>query len=191
MGLFTMEACTFCQREVGMRNRSRLASGEYICNDCRSRLNAFARMDSISRSDALKMAKSLADDEAWYDSEVSRLGNAERRELFSLGRKRVTYVGVAALGVFRLSHSRMDRYQHVPVLRYGRIPESESIRVAEFRDPEGKLTGCELIIPYRDGFIRDIRLGDSVESEDEARPFYELAERIMEDRSRNKKEEEL
>ena len=36
MGLFSKEACEFCATEVGMLKRSKLASKEFICNDCKT-----------------------------------------------------------------------------------------------------------------------------------------------------------
>ena len=73
MGLFSKEACTFCGKEVGMMHRSKLATKEYICSDCRRKTNAFARMDYTSREAAQRMMDTLADESARYQSELERL----------------------------------------------------------------------------------------------------------------------
>lgn len=101
MGLFSKEACTFCGKEVGMMHRSKLATKEYICNECRNKTNAFARMDYTSRDAAQQMMDTLPQDTAWLEQEIARLEaeNAEKkirfvvqdRSDFDLGGKRVHY----------------------------------------------------------------------------------------------------
>ena len=39
MGLFSKEACVFCNTEVGMLKRSKLKTKEYICNECKRKTN--------------------------------------------------------------------------------------------------------------------------------------------------------
>ena len=55
MGLFSKEACTFCNTEVGMLKRSKLATKEFICNECKTKTNYFARMDYTSKDAAQGM----------------------------------------------------------------------------------------------------------------------------------------
>ena len=42
MGLFSKETCTFCNTEVGALKPSKLATKEYICNDCKRKTNRYA-----------------------------------------------------------------------------------------------------------------------------------------------------
>ena len=83
MGLFSKEACTFCQTEVGMLKRSKLQTKEYICNDCKKKTNYFARMDHTSRAAAQRMMETMAQEaaafEASFDSAENRFQSAERQ----------------------------------------------------------------------------------------------------------------
>ena len=58
MGLFSKEACTFCGTEVGALKRSKLATKEFICNDCKRKTNYFARMDYTSKENAQRIMDS-------------------------------------------------------------------------------------------------------------------------------------
>ena len=49
MGLFSKETCAFCGTEVGALKRSKLATKEFICNDCKRKTNYFARMSYTSK----------------------------------------------------------------------------------------------------------------------------------------------
>ncbi len=48
MGLFSKEACAICGAEVGMMNRSKLASKEYVCGACRKKTHEFLRTDYVT-----------------------------------------------------------------------------------------------------------------------------------------------
>lgn len=211
MGLFSKETCTFCGKEVGMMHRSKLATKEYICSDCRRKTNAFARMDYTSREAAQRMMDTLAGDSAWYQSELARL-EAEKTSRFvvedstdfDLGGKRVNYRCVHPLGAFRLSYGDIERYEHNPVLFFSNIlpyrfesgnsvlsdsrrreimdASADYVTVKESKDPDGKITGCELVIPYQDDCIREIKLSANVDNEADCAPFHALAERINRDR---------
>jgi len=82
MGLFSKEACTFCATEVGMLKRSKLATKEFICNECKTKTNYFARMDYTSKGAAQGMMETLGqeemDFEASFDSAENRFQSAER-----------------------------------------------------------------------------------------------------------------
>ena len=214
MGLFSKEACTFCGKEVGMMHRSKLASKEYICSDCRNKTNPFARMDYTSREAAQRMMETLPQDAAWLEQELTRLEaeNAEKKIRFAvqdrydydLGSKHVIYTCVHALGVFRLTCSDHSHYAYDPVLYFDRIIpyqfddgnqffadarrmeimdlNASYVSVKESKDPDGKITGCELVIPYQDECIREIRISGSVNGADGCKDFYALADQINKDR---------
>jgi len=197
MGLFSREPCTFCGKEVGMMHRSRLATGEYICTECRYKTNPFARMDCTSRDAAQRMIDTLGQEEARLRRELDRRAAVERED-FDLGGRRIRYSAVTALGVFQLDNSEWSRYEHRPVLYFDRVrpyrleedarrPETadrdaDCVTVSVSRDPEGRLTSCAVVIPYRDDCIREIRLVADVESEERCSPFYALADRLNRDR---------
>ena len=82
MGLFSKEACTFCGTEVGALKRSKLATKEFICNECKHKTNYFARMSYTSKEAAQRMMDTLgqeaADFEASFDAAEGRFARAER-----------------------------------------------------------------------------------------------------------------
>lgn len=209
MGLFSKEACTFCGTEVGMLKRSKLATKEFICNECKHKTNYFARMSYTSRDNAQRMMDTLgqeaADFEASFDDAEGRFARAERSfNTWDLGSKRVHYRCNTALGAFQLNMSDMSRYEHTPVfwfdtmLPYEFRAEGESefftrrsevmnehadyVQVNESKGEDGKVNKCELIIPYDDACIREIRIESSVSGAEGARAFHDLAERINSDR---------
>ena len=211
MGLFSKEACTFCGKEVGMMHRSKLATKEYICSDCRNKTNPFARMDYTSRAAAQEQMELLPADNEWYNREVARL-EAEKTTRFvvvdntdfKLGSKLIQYSFVRDLGVFRIYCSDFDHYAYIPVLYMNRlIPyqfqpdvkqladirqadilrrEADYVTVSVSKDSDGKPRSCELVIPYQDDCIREIKFSSDVSSEAECRPFYDMAKRINDDR---------
>ena len=82
MGVFSKEICAFCGTEVGALKRSKLATKEFICNDCKRKTNYFARMSYTSRDAAQRMMDTLgqeaADFEASFDAAEGRFARAER-----------------------------------------------------------------------------------------------------------------
>ena len=209
MGLFSKEACTFCGKEVGMLGRSKLATKEFICNDCKRKTNYFARMDYTSKEDAQwmmdNMAQEEADFEASYDGAESRFDSAERSfNTWDLGSLRVHYRRNTRTGGFQIKLNDMSRYASIPVLYFDTmIPyefASENSNLAEIRrmdiidtsanyvtvdedkDSEGKVTSCTVVIPYNDKCIREIRLKNDVRDANDVETFYDFAQRLNQDR---------
>ena len=208
MGLFSKETCVFCGTEVGALKRSKLATKEFICNDCKRKTNYFARMDYTSKENAQRMMDTLgqaeADFEASFDAAEGRFARAERSfNTWDLGSKRVHYRCNTTIGAFQLNMSEMSRYEHIPVFwfdhmmpyEFGADDEmfdtmrrskvmnagAEYVQV-ETSESDGKITGCTLIIPYDDACIREVRIQSDVDGEDGANAFRDLAERINSDR---------
>ena len=125
---------------------------------------------------------------------------------YDLGSKRVNYKCVHALGVFQLYYSSLSHYQYSPVLYFDRIlpyqfesdmdstffadsrraeimdKDAEFVKVNVSKDAEGKITSCEVVIPYQDNCIHEIKISENVDSEEQCRPFYDLAAQINKDR---------
>ena len=209
MGLFSKEACTFCGTEVGMLKRSKLATKEFICNDCKRKTNYFARMDYTSKEDAQYMMDNLgreaAELEASFDAAEGRFARAERSfNTWNLGSRRVHYRCNTTIGAFQLNVNEMGSYEHIPVFWFSsmipyefrsddsvdadmrRIKATnasvEYVEVEEIKGEDGKVTRCRLTIPYDDRCIRQIRFEEDVTNEDQRRDFHKLAEQINSDR---------
>ena len=209
MGLFSKEACTFCNTEVGMLKRSKLATKEYICNECKRKTNYFARMDYTSKDAAYGMMEVLgqeeADFEASFDNAENRFQSAERSfKTWDLGSLRVHYRCNTRWGAFQINLDDMSRYEHIPVFYFdSMIPyqfasENEVladirrnevtnmnvnyVTVEESKDAEDKVTSCTVVIPYNDDCIREIRLKGDVRDKEEVEVFYDFAQRINQDR---------
>jgi len=209
MGLFSKEACVFCDTEVGMLKRSKLQTKEYICNECKKKTNPFARMDYTSKDNAQIMmdnlAQEAADFEASFDSAENRFQSAERSfKTWDLGSHRVQYRCNTRLGAFQIISEKHSGYEHIPVFYFDMmIPyqfssenknledirknevmdtDAEYVTVKEEKDMEGKLTSCTVIIPYNDICIREIKLEGSINDESDKDTFYGLAEKINKDR---------
>ncbi len=209
MGLFSKEACTFCNTEVGMLKRSKLATKEFICNECKRKTNYFARMDYTSKDAAQGMMDGLAqeeaDFEASFDNAENRFQSAERSfNTWDLGSLRVHYRRNTRLGAFQINLDAMSRYEHIPVFYFDTmIPykfESENqvladsrrnevtnmnvnyVTVEESKDAEDKVTSCTVVIPYNNDCIREIKLQGDVRNKEEVEAFYDFAQRINQDR---------
>ena len=210
MGLFSKEACAFCGTEVGMLKRTKLATKEYICNDCKLKTNYFARMSYTTKEQAANMMDTLgqieADFEASFDAAQGMLERAERSyNTWNLGRERVRYRCNTRLGGFQLIAENMSRYEHVPVFWFDTmIPyefrteddsftelrrakalkeDAEYVQVKETRGEDGKVNRCVLTIPYDDSCIREVRFESEVSREEEIQAFHDLAKRINSDRN--------
>jgi|GEM_PF-970313 len=210
MGLFSKEACTFCGKEVGAMHRSKLATKEYICSDCRKKLNAFARMDYTSRDAALRMMETLPAQAAAYEEGVEKLQQNSRFDQgrnwheFDLGGKRVNYRASVQLGAFQLLNSEAEHAETVPtfyfdhMIPYEFAPEgdtffdnrrgdimnvnAEYVTVEETKDMDDKVTGYSVVIPYNDECIREIRLKGDVSDKVQRKGFQVLADAINRDR---------
>ena len=209
MGLFSKEVCVFCNTEVGMLKRSKLATKEYICNECKRKTNYYARMDYTSKDAAYGMMEVLgqeeADFEASFDNAENRFQSAERSfKTWDLGSLRVHYRCNTRLGAFQINLDDMSRYEHIPVFYFdSMIPyqfasENEVladirrnevtnmnvnyVTVEESKDAEDKVTSCTVVIPYNDDCIREIRLKGDVRDKEEVEVFYDFAQRINQDR---------
>lgn len=206
MGLFSKEVCEFCGTEVGALKRSKLATKEFICNECKHKTNYFARMSYTSREAAQRMMDTLAqeevDFEASFDAAEGRFAKAERSfNTWDLGDKRVHYRCNTTIGAFQLNMSEMSRYEHIPVFWFDRMmpyefqPEGHMfddmrrgkamdaganyVEVDVSKDDDGKVTHCMLTIPYDDVCIREIKIESDTE---DAAPFHDLADQINGDR---------
>lgn len=209
MGLFSKETCVFCGTEVGALKRSKLATKEFICNDCKHKTNYFARMDYTSKENAQQMMDTLAqeeaDFEASFDAAEGRFARAERSfNTWDLGSKRIHYRCNTALGAFQINMSEMSRYEHIPVFWFDRMmpyefqsegaafedmrrskvmnANAEYVEVEESKDDDGKIVHCVLTIPYDDVCIREIRIESDVDGEDDVNAFHDLANEINGDR---------
>lgn len=209
MGLFSKEACTFCGTEVGALKRSKLATKEYICNECKRKTNYFARMSYTSRDAAQAMMDNLgqeeADFEASFDAAEGRFARAERSfNTWVLGSKRVHYRCNTTTGGFQLNMSEMSRSEHIPVFWFDTMmpyefkaegdsglfsrraemvnQNAEYVQVEETKGEDGKVNHCLLTIPYDDPCIREIRIESDVSREEEVKAFHALADRINGDR---------
>lgn len=205
MGLFSKEACTFCGTEVGALKRSKLATKEFICNECKHKTNFFARMSYTSRDAAQRMMDALAqeeaDFEASFDAAEGRFARAERSfNSWDLGSKRVNYRCNTTLGAFQIDMSEMSRYEHTPVFWFDAMmpyefkgegdefftrrnemmdQNAEYVQVEVSKGDDGKVIHCMLTIPYDDACIREIKIESDT---NDAAPFHDLADRINSDR---------
>ena len=206
MGLFSKEACAFCGTEVGALKRSKLATKEFICNDCRRKTNYFARMDYTSKENAQRMMDTLAqeeaDFEASFDAAEGRFARAERSfNSWDLGSKRIHYRCNTTIGAFQINMSEMSRYEHIPVFWFDRMMPYEFqsggdmfdgmrrskvmdaganyVEVDVSKDDNGKVIHCMLTIPYDDACIREIKIESDT---DDAAAFHDLADQINGDR---------
>ena len=209
MGLFSKEACVFCNTEVGMLKRSKLATKEFICNDCKRKTNYFARMDYTSKDAAQGMMEGLAqeeaDFEASFDNAENRFQSAERSfKTWDLGSLRVHYRCNTRTGAFQINLDAMSRYEHIPVfyfdtmIPYQFASENEVladirkhevvdmnanyVTVKEHKGEEDKVTSCTVVIPYNDDCIREIKLQGDVRGNEDVEAFYDFAQRINQDR---------
>jgi len=206
MGLFSKEACTFCGTEVGALKRSKLATKEFICNECKHKTNYFARMSYTSRDAAQRMmdtlAQEAADFEASFDAAEGRFARGERSfTTFDLGSKRVEYRCNTTLGAFQIEMSEMSRYEVNPVFWFdSMLPyefQSDNAHLSDMRrskvmdagtsyvevdvtkGDDGKVIHCMITNPYDDACIREIKIESDT---DDAAPFYDFADRINSDR---------
>lgn len=206
MGLFSKETCAFCGTEVGALKRSKLATKEFICNECMHKTNYFARMSYTSKEAAQHMmdtmAQEEADFEASFDAAEGRFAKAERSfNTWDLGDKRVHYRCNTTIGAFQLNMSQMSRYEHIPVfwfdlmMPYEFQPEGEMfdgmrrskamdagtnyVEVDVTKDDAGKVIHCMLTIPYDDSCIREIKIESDT---NDATAFHDLAHQINSDR---------
>ena len=207
MGLFSKETCAFCGTEVGALKRSKLATKEFICNECKHKTNYFARMSYTSKEAAQRMmdtlAQEAADFEASFDAAEGRFARAERSfTTFDLGSKRVAYRCNTTIGAFQIEMSEMSRYEVNPVfwfdsmipyefkgegdaffseMRRSKVTNANAdyVEVDVTKGDDGKVVGCMITIPYDDACIREIKIESST---DDPAPFYALAERINKDR---------
>jgi len=209
MGLFSKEVCEFCGNEVGVLKRSKLATKEFICNDCRKKVNYFARMDYTSKENVQIMMDTLGQDEEdfekSFDAAEGRFARAERSyRTWDLGGKRVQYRCNTSLGAFQLLLDDMSRYEHVPVFWFSRMMPyefqsddsvfssmrrsemmdegAEYVEVKEEKGDDGKVKSCTLVIPYDDICIREIRIESEVSEEGDVEAFHSLADEINGDR---------
>ena len=206
MGLFSKEACAFCGTEVGALKRSKLATKEFICNECKHKTNYFARMSYTSKEAAQRMmdvlAQEAADFEASFDAAEGRFAKAERSfNTWDLGSKRVHYRCNTTIGAFQLNMSEMSRYEHIPVFWFNRMMPYEFraegdmfdgmrrskamdagadyVEVDVSKGDDGKVIHCILTIPYDDACIREIKIESDT---DDASSFRDFAEQINSDR---------
>ena len=209
MGLFNKEVCEFCGNEVGVLKRSKLATKEFICNDCKKRVNYFARMDYTSKENVQIMMDTLGQDEEdfekSFDDAEGRFARAERSfRTWDLGGKRVQYRCNTSLGAFQLLLDDMSRYEHVPVFWFSRMmpyefqtddavfsgvrrskmmdEDAEYVEVKEEKGEDGKVKRCTLVIPYDDICIREVRIESDVSEERDVEAFHSLADEINGDR---------
>ncbi len=68
MALFSKEACCFCGKEVGLMSRSKLASGEYICTDCKYKTHPFLRVDHMNKQQIEDLMAEMQENEARFQS---------------------------------------------------------------------------------------------------------------------------
>lgn len=205
MGLFSKEACTFCGTEVGALKRSKLATKEFICNDCKRKTNYFARMSWTTKDQAQNMMDTLgqeaADFEASFDAAQNRFESAEHSfNTWDLGSKRVHYRCNTRLGAFQINLNEMSRYE-IPVFWFDRMMPYEFqsdnanhsdmrrskamnaganyVEVDVTKGDDGKVIHCMITIPYDDACIREIKIESDT---DDASAFQDFADRINSDR---------
>ncbi len=161
MGLFSKEACCFCGKEVGVMNRSKLTSGEYVCTDCKHLTNPFLRLDHMNREQVEAVMKEMEESEKRFQSIEFRKTSIQRN-----GKAWIFYDSWATTGEFVVVTPETAKYKYHCVLDMGlvrpfnkmqnadmlpkltRSQVKESITLTEKKDASGNLSERVLHIPY-------------------------------------------
>ena len=192
MGLFSKEPCAFCGKEVGMMSRTKMSSKDYICDDCRKKLNPFARADHLSKDQTAEMMARMERDEKALEG----VKLIDRR--LSVGRgQEIHFQSNIAAGLFTITTPQSKRFEHRPVFYFSDIREwnaSEAfvnqavgvstarelvhdyttvISLKEKRGADQRNDGWEIRFPYYSGLLPEILIKIPKEADPgEVRDFW-------------------
>ena len=186
MGLFSKEECCFCHNKVGMLSRFKLKSGEFMCQDCQKKGNAFMHLAYMTKD---QVAAFLAEAEASekHFQEVQFNFRKTSRTTFD---KTWTFYDNMQTGEFVLETPENKAYPNHYVFRMDQVfPFDKAaqfvsgsgggsyeadrqriynmIKVEQRKDKEGKTERYTLKIPYNyENMVIEIKFpGSMAESE--------------------------
>ena len=172
MGLFSKEECCFCHNKVGMLSRFKLKSGEFMCQDCQKKGNAFMHLAYMTKD---QVAAFLAEAEASekHFQEVQFNFRKTSRTTFD---KTWTFYDNMQTGEFVLETPENKAYPNHYVFRMDQVfPFDKAaqfvsgsgggsyeadrqriynmIKVEQRKNSEGKTEGWTLKMPYNKEFM--------------------------------------
>ena len=172
MGFFSKEICVLCGKEVGMTQRSKLGSKEFVCSDCLKGTHEFLRSDYVTLDELKDIIKQVPEREKEFD-ELS--GNAIYTIRCEAGRSISFYTTGTKTGEFAFSTGKTKRFGHKCIFSYYKLGPYDSStklhselaktfdRNADYATIEEKKSGDNIkeyyvCFPYNDKSIRNVKL---------------------------------
>ena len=132
MGLFSKEACTFCGTEVGALKRSKLATKEFICSDCKRTCSRHIQVYRLTKDELLGHMEYMKRQGKLVES----MEGLKARRVPSAGRQGIIFYDEA--GMFRIYDVDNDHRYAMEMIRYDQVAKYEPYLDEAEPDEPGK-----------------------------------------------------
>lgn len=134
MGLFSKEACCFCNKEVGLLSRKKIKNKNYICKDCEKNCSAYIEVSNFDSEFLTQHIEYMKKQNTLYEKEVEPLDKKEK-ERFVSGWDGIVFID--SIGMFEIISPKYNKKTVKELFRYDQVQDFEYYTV-ENSSQEGK-----------------------------------------------------
>jgi len=134
MGLFSKEACCFCNKEVGLLSRKKIKNKNYICKDCEKNCSAYIEVSNFDSEFLTQHIEYMKKQNTLYEKEVEPLDKKEK-ERFVSGWDGIIFID--SIGMFEVISPKYNKKTVKELFRYDQVQDFEYYTV-ENSSQEGK-----------------------------------------------------
>lgn len=134
MGLFSKEACCFCNKEVGLLSRKKIKNKNYICKDCEKNCSAYIEVSNFDSEVLTKHIEYMKKQNTLYEKEVEPLDKKEK-ERFVSGWDGIIFID--SIGMFEVISPKYNKKTVKELFRYDQVQDFDYYTI-ENSSQEGK-----------------------------------------------------
>lgn len=134
MGLFSKEACCFCNKEVGLLSRKKIKNKNYICKDCEKNCSAYIEVSNFDSEFLTQHIEYMKKQNTLYEKEVELLDKKEK-ERFVSGWDGIIFID--SIGMFEVISPKYNKKTVKELFRYDQVQDFDYYTV-ENSSQEGK-----------------------------------------------------
>ena len=121
--LFSKQACSLCNTEVGALNRTKLKDGLYICKTCKKDTSAFFKAENYTLNQVQKHIEYMEKQYELYNKEFSSLPKDKIDRIVHLGSYGIAFADDIAM--FEIITPETSKRSHKELFRYDQIKDFE------------------------------------------------------------------
>lgn len=170
MGLFSKNACAFCDKEVGFVKGKKLHDGNYICSECEKNCSAYFDVSKFTKDFLNENMEYMQKQEKLYKTEVEPLGKDDVKRIV---RAYNGIVFIDSIGMFEAITPKYSKKNQRELFRYDLIKDFRYYQINAGSDSKKKYSESGLEIELKSEYTVD-GFKDSMPPSGNVHPYVAL-----------------